>query len=108
ALQRGYTTAVEMDADGSHDPADLPAMLTSATTADLVIGSRYVRGGTTVGWPRRRRSLSRAGNRYAAALLGLSVRDATSGFRAWRSALLRRIDLDRVTSLGYCFQIEMT
>jgi dolichol-phosphate mannosyltransferase len=105
----GYDALVEMDADLSHDPSALPAIIGAvAGGADLVIGSRYVPGGETPGWSPRRRLLSRAGGWYARTLLRLPVRDVTSGFRAYRASLLRTIDLDAVTSTGYGFQIEMT
>jgi dolichol-phosphate mannosyltransferase len=108
-LADGYDALVEMDADLSHDPSALPALVAAvAGGADLAIGSRYVPGGDTPGWSPRRRLLSRAGGWYARTLLRLPVRDVTSGFRAYRASLLRAIDLDTVTSTGYSFQIEMT
>lgn len=107
-LARGYEVLVEMDSDLSHDPARLPALLAAVEGgADLAVGSRYVPGGSIPNWPVHRRCLSRWGNRYADLMLGLSVRDATSGFRAYPAATLRRIDLDSVRSDGYGFQIEM-
>ncbi len=107
-LARGYDVLVEMDSDLSHDPARLPALLRAVDAgADLALGSRYVPGGLIPNWPFHRRFLSRAGNRYAAAVLGLAVRDATSGFRAYRADALRRIDLGSVRADGYGFQIEM-
>ncbi len=107
-LARGYDILVEMDSDLSHDPARLPVLLAAVEDgADLVIGSRYVPGGAIPHWPLHRRLLSRWGNRYADLLLGLSVRDATSGFRAYRAETLSRIDLDAVSADGYGFQIEM-
>lgn len=107
-LARGYDVLVEMDSDLSHDPARLPALLEAVEAgADLAIGSRYVPGGSTPDWPLHRRLLSRWGNRYADVLLGLSVRDATSGFRAYRADALRRIDLAAVSADGYGFQVEM-
>jgi dolichol-phosphate mannosyltransferase len=108
ALERGYGTLVEMDADGSHDPADLPRMLTALESADLVIGSRWVPGGVVVNWPRSRQLLSRGGNTYTRLMLGIDVHDATGGFRAYRASALRAIDLDQVESQGYCFQIDLT
>jgi dolichol-phosphate mannosyltransferase len=108
ALERGYGTLVEMDADGSHDPADLPRMLAALEGADLVIGSRWVPGGVVVNWPRSRQLLSRGGNTYARLMLGIDVHDATGGFRAYRAGALRAIDLDQVESQGYCFQIDLT
>jgi len=107
-LAQGYDVLVEMDADLSHDPAALPALLGAiAHGADLVIGSRYVPGGAIPHWTWRRRALSRWGNRYAAGVLGLAVNDATSGYRAYRSDMLRRLDLDTIRADGYGFQIEM-
>jgi glycosyltransferase involved in cell wall biosynthesis len=107
-LARGYDILVEMDSDLSHDPARLPALLRAVEDgADLAVGSRYVPGGAIPGWPAHRRWLSRAGNRYADFVLGLSVRDATSGFRAYRADALRRVDLSSVRADGYGFQIEM-
>ncbi len=107
-LEHGYGVLVEHDADGSHDPADLPKMLTALQDADLVIGSRYVPGGTVVNWPRSREVLSRGANRYVRMMLGIGVHDATAGFRAYRAATLRAIDLDQVESQGYCFQVDLT
>lgn len=107
-MARGYDVLVEMDSDLSHDPARLPALLRAVEAgADLAVGSRYVPGGVIPNWPLRRRFLSRAGNRYAALVLGLKVRDATSGFRAYRADALRRIDMTSVSADGYGFQIEM-
>lgn len=109
ALQDGCATVVQMDADGSHDAAALPELLRRCEDgADVVIGSRYVPGASIGEWPRRRAALSRAGNAYAARMLGLDVRDATSGFRAYRTALFDRLDLHAVRSSGYCFQVELT
>ncbi len=107
-ISRGYEVLVEMDSDLSHDPAALPSLLTAVDEgADLAVGSRYVPGGTIPNWPLHRRALSRYGNRYAARALGLDVTDSTSGFRAYRSALVSRIDLDGIRADGYGFQIEM-
>ncbi len=98
-----------MDADLSHDPVDLPPILDAiADGSDLAIGSRYVDGGLTVGWPKRREALSRAGGWYARRALRCPVHDITSGFRAYRADLLRAMDLGSITSTGYGFQIEMT
>jgi len=108
ALDNGYGVMVEMDADGSHDPADLPRMLTALESADLVIGSRYVPGGTVVNWPKSREALSRGANVYVRLMLGISVHDATGGYRAYQADTLRRIGLDEVDSQGYCFQIDLT
>jgi dolichol-phosphate mannosyltransferase len=108
ALERDYDVVVEMDADLSHDPAALPALLAAVESgADLAVGSRYVPGGAIPNWPVHRRALSRFGNRYATALLGLPVSDATSGYRAYRSSMLRAISLDHQRANGYGFLIEM-
>ena len=107
-LADGYDVLVEMDADLSHDPHALPSLVDGVRAgADLVIGSRYVRGGATPGWSPKRRALSRGGCWYARHMLTLPVRDATSGFRAYRADALRRIDLTTVEASGYGFQIEM-
>jgi dolichol-phosphate mannosyltransferase len=109
ALERGYWAVVEMDADLSHDPADVPRLLHRVRTgADLAIGSRYVDGGGTENWGPLRRALSSAGNLYARAWLGYPVKDSTAGFRAYRSEALARQDLSTVRTEGYGFQIEMT
>jgi dolichol-phosphate mannosyltransferase len=97
-----------MDADFSHDPADLPRLLEAAENADLVVGSRYVPGGGVTEWGPLRRLISRGGGTYARALLGVPVRDLTGGFKCWRGETLRSIDLDAIDSKGYAFQIEMT
>jgi glycosyltransferase involved in cell wall biosynthesis len=107
AIDRGYRAVVEMDADLSHDPADVPRLLAGLADADLVIGSRYVPGGGVGNWGRARRILSQAGNLYARAWLGFDVRDSTSGFRAYRLEALAEQDLAGVRSEGYAFQIEM-
>jgi dolichol-phosphate mannosyltransferase len=107
ARERGYDTVVEMDADGSHAPEQLPRLLEALGEADAVLGSRYVAGGTVVNWPRRRELLSRGGNRYVQLALGMPVRDATGGFRAYRLALLDKIDIESVASQGYCFQVDV-
>jgi dolichol-phosphate mannosyltransferase len=108
-LSERFEVLVEMDADLSHDPSDLPALVAAVECgADLAVGSRYVAGGDTPGWPARRRLLSRAGGWYARSLLRLPVRDVTSGYRAYRASLLRAIDLETVTTTGYGFQIDMT
>jgi dolichol-phosphate mannosyltransferase len=107
ALQQGYGAIVEMDADGSHDPGELPKLLAALQTADLVIGSRWVAGGRVSNWPRSRELLSRGANTYARLMLSIPVRDATGGFRAYRAETLRRLALDQVQSQGYCFQIDL-
>jgi dolichol-phosphate mannosyltransferase len=108
ALEHGYDAIVEMDADGSHQPEDLPRLLAGLDRADLVLGSRWVPGGKMVNWPRYRQFISWGGNTYARLMLGISVRDATGGFRAYRADTLRKIALDEVISQGYCFQIDLT
>ena len=107
AFERGYDAVVEMDADGSHRPEDLPALLAALEDADVVLGSRWVPGGSVVNWPRSRAFLSRGGNAYARIMLSMPLRDATGGFRAYRTAALRALDLDSVESQGYCFQIDL-
>jgi dolichol-phosphate mannosyltransferase len=103
-----FDVVVQMDADLSHDPADVPRLLDTLAAADLAIGSRYVAGGAVDGWPVSRRALSRLGNVYARAWLGPHVNDLTGGFKAWRAELLRRIDPATIRSDGYAFQIELT
>jgi dolichol-phosphate mannosyltransferase len=106
-LERGFDVLIEMDADLSHDPDDLPALVAATDYADLAIGSRYVPGGSIPEWSWHRRFLSRWGNRYSAGVLGLAVNDATSGFRAYRAEMLGKMDLDSIQADGYTFQIEM-
>ena len=109
AIDRGAEICVQMDADLSHPPAALPALIANVEHgADLCIGSRYVPGGRVVNWPRRRKWLSRWGNRYAAGVLGLAVNDATAGYRAYSSAALERMGFETVKAEGYGFQVEMT
>jgi glycosyltransferase involved in cell wall biosynthesis len=109
AIEQGAEICVQMDADLSHDPAALPALVAVVEHgADLGVGSRYVPGGITLNWPRRRRMVSRWGNRYAAGVLGLAVNDVTAGYRAYRSTALERMKFDSVQAEGYGFQIEMT
>ena len=107
ALERGYGTVVEMDADGSHQPEELTRLLAALDHADLVLGSRYIPGGRVEDWPRRREALSRGGNAYTRLLLGIELRDATGGYRAIRADALRSLDLDDVASQGYCFQVDL-
>ncbi len=107
ALERGYDVVGEMDADGSHQPEELPRLLDALTDADLVIGSRYVRGGSVVNWPLSRKVLSRGGNLYARLLLSISVRDVTAGYRLFRRTTLEAIDLPGVESAGYIFQTDL-
>jgi dolichol-phosphate mannosyltransferase len=107
-LDNGYDFLVEMDSDLQHDPAALPSLLNAVESgADLAIGSRYVPGGHIPEWPKSREWLSRGGNRYAAFVLGLQVRDATAGFRCYAAPMLSRIDLTEISADGYGFQIEM-
>jgi dolichol-phosphate mannosyltransferase len=107
-LDQGAEKLLEMDADMSHDPADLPRMIEAAGGADVVIGSRYIDGGEVQGWSRRRHLLSRGANFYARVLLGFPIRDSTSGFRCYRREVLEAIGLETVRSEGYAFQIDMT
>ncbi|MDQ3986618.1 MAG: polyprenol monophosphomannose synthase [Actinomycetota bacterium] len=107
ALERDYWAVVEMDADLSHDPADVPRLLDALKDASLVVGSRYIEGGGILNWGRIRKALSGAGNVYARIWLGFEVRDSTSGFRAYRTDHLARLRLDTIRSEGYAFQIEM-
>ena len=107
ALQHGYDVIGEMDADGSHQPEQLHRLLRALQGADLVIGSRYVRGGSVVNWPLSRQALSRGGNLYVRMLLGISIRDATAGFRVFRRETLEKIDLASVESAGYVFQTDL-
>ncbi len=107
-MARGYERFVQMDADGSHQPRELPGLLAALTPGtDLVLGSRWVPGGAVVDWPRHRQFLSRAGNTYARLALGIDVRDCTGGYRCYRRGTLERIDLSAVRSQGYCFQVDM-
>ena len=107
-LDAGYGTILQMDADFSHDPADVPRLIDALDRADLALGSRYAPGGGTRNWGAVRKLVSRGGSFYARILLGLPVQDVTGGFKAWRRELLLALDLDRVGSTGYCFQAEMT
>jgi dolichol-phosphate mannosyltransferase len=108
ALRNGYDFVVEIDADGSHDPFELPRMLELAHAgADLVLGSRWVPGGSVRNWPWIRRALSRAGNGYSRIVLGSRIHDLTSGFRVFRADALRTLRLGAVSSQGYCFQVEL-
>src|SRR5919197_324742 len=106
-LERDYDAMVEMDADLSHPPERLPALLDGLDEADLVIGSRYVPGGETVNWSPLRQAISRGGNAYVRLALGLPVHDATAGYRAYRREVLEALEIAAVRSNGYCFQIEM-
>jgi dolichol-phosphate mannosyltransferase len=111
-LERGYDVLIEMDADGSHQPEQLPKLLAAlgpknARLADLVLGSRWVRGGRVVNWPKSREVLSRGGNLWTRMALGVPLKDATGGFRVFDRATLLSIDLDDVASAGYCFQVDL-
>jgi dolichol-phosphate mannosyltransferase len=108
AIDRGYTYIIQMDADGSHQIADLKKMMEWIGNADLLIGSRYVKDGGVANWSKFREFLSRSANTYANHLLYLGVKDATAGFRIYTSALLKKMELSTIRSEGYCFQIEMT
>ncbi|KAA0021322.1 polyprenol monophosphomannose synthase [Antrihabitans cavernicola] len=107
-LDRGYAVLVEMDADGSHSPEQLHRLLEQIEAgADLVIGSRYVPGGSVVNWPKRREVLSRGGNIYSRLALGVKIKDITGGYRAYRRAALESLDLGAIESHGYCFQVDL-
>jgi dolichol-phosphate mannosyltransferase len=106
-LDAGYDVLVEMDADGSHAPEQLPRLLSAIDHADLVLGSRWIPGGTVVDWSRHRELLSRGANLYTRMALGIGVRDATGGFRAYRREVLEAIDYAAVASEGYCFQVDL-
>jgi dolichol-phosphate mannosyltransferase len=108
ALELGADLVFEMDCDFSHDPADVPRLVAASVDADLVLGSRYVRGGGTRNWGFVRRFVSRGGSLYAQVLLQLGVRDLTGGFKCYRREVLETIDLGGISSLGYAFQIETT
>ena len=105
AIELGAERIVQMDCDFSHDPKDLPRLI--AEDADLVIGSRYVKGGDTPGWPFKRRLISRAGGIFIRTVTGMPLRDPTGGFKCWKASTLRTIDFETVGSKGYSFQLEM-
>ncbi|MFD7749258.1 polyprenol monophosphomannose synthase [Streptomyces sp. NPDC059694] len=105
--ENGYGVLVEMDADGSHQPEELPRLLTALKGADLVLGSRWVPGGRVVNWPKSREVISRGGSLYSRLALGLSVRDVTGGYRAFRTGTLDGLGLGEVASQGYCFQVDL-
>jgi dolichol-phosphate mannosyltransferase len=107
ALDQGYDVIGEMDADGSHQPEELGRLLEALESADLVIGSRWVPGGSVVNWPLSRQALSRGGNLYVRMLLGIKIKDATAGFRLFRRTALEKIDLGSVESAGYVFQTDL-
>jgi dolichol-phosphate mannosyltransferase len=107
ALEEGYDLIVEMDSDLSHDPTELSSLISATSARHLTVGSRYVPGGSVTNWSRARLALSRAGNTYARLMLGLPIKDATSGYRVYRADLLRALTAKRFTSDGYGFQIEL-
>src|SRR5262249_40553371 len=107
ALEEGYDAVVEMDADGSHAPEELPRLLAGLRDADLVLGSRWGSGGEVRNWPLRRLVLSRGGNMYTRMALGIPIKDATGGYRAYRSQVLEKLPLDSIASQGYCFQVDL-
>ena len=106
-INAGYDMLVEMDADGSHQPEQLPRLLDAMSDADLVLGSRWVRGGEVVNWPRSREILSRGGNLWTRIALGIPLKDATGGYRVFRRQTLLGLGLDNVSSAGYCFQVDL-
>jgi dolichol-phosphate mannosyltransferase len=106
-IEHGYDVLVEMDADGSHRPEELPRLLTALEHADLVLGSRWVAGGRVVNWPKSREWLSRGGSAYSRFMLRVPVRDVTGGYRAFRAETLTGLGLDEVQSQGYCFQVDL-
>ena len=108
ALSAGYSNVVQMDADGSHQVSDLEKMLAQVGTADVLIGSRWVKGGSISNWSKFREYLSRSANKYANTMLGLGIKDSTSGFRIYSAPVLQKMDVSTIKSEGYCFQIEMT
>ena len=107
ALKNGYDAVVQMDADLSHDPNDVPRLISQLKNHDLIIGSRYVEGVSVVNWPIRRLILSYGANIYSSFITGMPINDGTGGFKAWNSSILQRIELKKVKSQGYSFQIEM-
>jgi dolichol-phosphate mannosyltransferase len=108
AIDRGYTYIIQMDADGSHQVSDLEKMMDWIGSADVIIGSRWVKDGGIANWSKFRQLISKSANNYANALLSLGIKDTTSGFRIYTSALLRKMEISTIRSEGYCFQIEMT
>jgi dolichol-phosphate mannosyltransferase len=106
-IDNGYDVLVEMDADGSHQPEELPRLLTALKGADLVLGSRWVPGGRVVNWPRSREFISRGGSMYSRTLLGMPLKDITGGYRAFRKETLLGLGMDDVASQGYCFQVDL-
>jgi dolichol-phosphate mannosyltransferase len=107
AFKMNYQFVVEMDADGSHRAVDLPKLINAVEQMDLVIGSRWVSGGSVLNWPLHRKTISKLGNLYTRMLLNTPVRDMTAGFRIYRTEFLKKLDLDSISSHGYSFQVEM-
>ena len=107
ALERGAEVVVECDADGSHQPEELPRLLTALKSADLVLGSRWIAGGRVVNWPKSREFLSRGGSTYSRLLLDVPLRDVTGGYRAFRRETLEGLGMSHVASAGYCFQVDL-
>ncbi len=107
-LDEGYGVLVELDADGSHQPEQLPTLLEALRSADMVKGSRWVKGGRVVNWPKSREVLSKGGNVWTQLMLGVPLKDATGGFNLFRAATLRGIGLDDIASAGYCFQVDLS
>ena len=106
-IDAGYGVLVEMDADGSHQPEELPRLLTALKGADLVLGSRWIAGGRVVNWPKSREFLSRGGSTYSRLMLGVPIRDVTGGYRAFRKETLEGLGMEQVASAGYCFQVDL-
>jgi len=106
-LQQGFDVLVEMDADGSHQPEQLPSLLAALEYSDLVLGSRWVEGGGTENWSKNRELLSKGGNYYTKVMLGIDIDDSTGGYRAFKASALRSLDLHEVASQGYCFQVDL-
>lgn len=107
AFEKNYEFIIEMDADGSHRAIDLPKLISASAYSDLVIGSRWIAGGSVLNWPAHRKAISKIGNLYTLLMLRTKIRDMTAGFRIYRTDLLKRLDLDSVASHGYSFQVEM-
>jgi dolichol-phosphate mannosyltransferase len=106
-IDAGYGVLVEMDADGSHQPEELPRLLTALKGADLVMGSRWIPGGRVVNWPKSREFISRGGSTYSRLMLNVPMRDVTGGYRAFRKETLEGLGMDEVASAGYCFQVDL-
>lgn len=106
-IDHGFDVLVEMDADGSHQPEELPRLLTALKSADLVLGSRWIPGGRVVNWPKSREYISRGGSTYSRLMLGVTLRDVTGGYRAFRKETLLGLGMDDVASAGYCFQVDL-